>query len=231
MNRAATSWLSLLAIVLLVSLGSTAPAFAGDGDRNGGSGESELGDKPIGAGSCAKRVREFKRVLAKLSYLPNANGSCMGPEEEFAVMAFQKQEKLSPDGEASRALLKKVAKAKAPNARKGGDDRRLIVSLKRQVLYIVDGQEVERTIAIASGRDGYRTPRGHYRIYRKERNSYSQEFNVNLPWASYFVRGIAFHSSNDVARRPVSHGCIRVPPPFAREVYRLAPLERQVIVF
>ncbi len=218
----------VLALMAGAVVGAPAPALAdGDGKDEG----PAFGEKPIGGGSCANRVREFKRALAKLSYLPNANGSCMGAEEEFAIMAFQKQEDLSPDGEASRALLKKLADAKAPKARRGGDDKRLIVSLKRQVLYIVDGDKVERTIAIASGREGYRTPRGQYRIYRKERNSYSHQFNVNLPWASYFVRGIAFHSSNDVARRPASHGCIRVPPPFAREVYRLAPLQRQVIVF
>jgi len=220
----------LLVVIVLGLFPAVAAADEGDGgskDRD----ESSLADKPIGAGSCAKRVRELKELLADLSYLPRANGSCMKEEEGFALTAFQKQEGIKVDGKADRKTLKRLVKAKTPDPGRGGDSDRLIVSLKRQVLYIIQGDEVKRTIAIASGRAGFSTPRGRYKIYRKERNSYSNEFNVNLPWASYFVRGIAFHSSNDVARRPASHGCIRVPPPFAREVYRDAPLGRQVVVF
>ncbi len=222
----------LLLIVVVIALGlfpATAAADERD-DRSKDRDESSLADKPIGEGSCAKRVRELKELLADLSYLPRANGSCMKEEEGFALTAFQKQEGIKPDGKADRKTLKRLVKSETPNPGKGGASDRLVVSLKRQVLYIVKGDEVKRTIAIASGRAGFSTPRGRYKIYRKERNSYSNEFNVNLPWASYFVRGIAFHASNDVARRPASHGCIRVPPPFAREVYRDAPLGREVVV-
>jgi peptidoglycan hydrolase-like protein with peptidoglycan-binding domain len=209
----------------------------GHGDRKGdekkGHGDkgSELGDKPIGEGSCAKRVRELKKTLAKLSYLSKANGGCMGEDENWAVDAFQRQEGLRATGKADRKTLKRLDKAKQPKPRKGGDNDRLLVSIRRQLLYIVEKDEVRRTISVSSGRSGFETPRGHYKIFRKERNSYSNEFDVNLPWASYFHNGMAFHGSSDVQPRGASHGCIRVPPKFAREVYRKAPMGRQVIVF
>jgi len=250
---------ALIVAALLTAVATTPPADAskrhgtrpgdaqgfGHGDRDGdgkdrrGGGKrghkghdkgSDLGDKPIGAGSCAKRVRELKKVLAKLTYLPKANGGCMGQNEEWGINAFQRQEGLRPTGKADRKTLKRLEKAKPPNARKNGEDDRLLVSLKRQVLYIIEHDHVRRTIAVASGRDGFNTPRGHYKVFRKERNSYSNQFNVNLPWASYFPNGMAFHGG-DVEPGPASHGCIRVPPTFAKEVYKKAPMGRQVIVF
>lgn len=138
-----------LTLAVLVAVGApAASADEGDGgskDRD----ESSLADKPIEDGSCAKRVRELKEVLADLSYLSRANGSCMKEEEGFALSAFQKQEGIKPDGEADRKTLKRLVKAKTPDPGKGGDSDRLVVSLKRQVLYIVKGDEVKRTIAIA----------------------------------------------------------------------------------
>lgn len=190
-----------------------------------------LGDKRIGAGSCAKRVRELKRALAKRSYLPKANGKCMGEDERWALDAFQREKGLRPTGKGDRKTLRKLVKSERPKPRKSGRNDRLLVSVGRQLLYIVEHDRVRRTISVSSGRSGFETPRGRYRIFRKERNSFSNQFNVNLPWASYFHRGMAFHGSEDVEPRGASHGCIRVPPKFAREVYRKAPIGRQVIVF
>jgi lipoprotein-anchoring transpeptidase ErfK/SrfK len=197
----------------------------GHGDKG-----PDFGDKPVGSGSCAKIVRDVKKALAEQSYLPKANGGCMGRNEEWAINAFQRQEGLRPTGKADRRTMKRLAKAEVPKARKGGANDRMLVSLRRQVLYIVEHDKVRRTIAVASGRDGFNTPRGHYKIFRKERNSFSNEFNVNLPWASYFHNGMAFHGGV-VEPGPASHGCIRVPPTFAKEVYKKAPMGREVIVF
>jgi hypothetical protein len=215
---------------------------SGDRDRDGdGKGDkkgdrkddkdSDLSDKPIGAGSCAKVVRDLKKELAKQSYLPKANGGCMGDDEAWALDAFQRNEGIRANGKANRKTLKRLEKAERPKPRKNGDNDRLLVSIRRQLLYIVEKDRVRRTLSVSSGRSGFETPRGKYKIFRKERNSFSNEFNVNLPWASYFHNGMAFHGSDDVQPRGASHGCIRVPPQWAKEVYKKAPMGRQVIVF
>ena len=203
------------------------------GDRKGhGKGDKdELSDKPIGAGSCAKVVRDLKKELAKQSYLPKANGGCMGEDEAWAIDAFQRNEGIKANGKANRKTLKRLEKAERPKPRKSGDNDRLLVSIRRQLLYIVEKDRVRRTLSVSSGRSGFDTPRGKYKIFRKERNSFSNEFNVNLPWASYFHNGMAFHGSDDVQPEGASHGCIRVPPQWAKEVYKKAPMGRQVIVF
>ena len=49
-------------------------------------------------------------------------------------------------------------------------------------------------------------------------------YKVWLPWASYFVGGVAFHESPDVPTQPASHGCVRVPPYDAKWLYDHAPI-------
>ena len=66
-------------------------------------------------------------------------------------------------------------------------------------------------------------------MYRKERMSWSTPYSVWLPWASYFTGGIAFHGYPEVPVYPASHGCIRVPDPFAPELYAFAPLGTPIL--
>ena len=58
--------------------------------------------------------------------------------------------------------------------------------------------------------------------------SWSNQFHVWLPWASYVVGGDAIHSYPDVPGYPASHGCIRVPAPEARWVYHKAQIGTRV---
>jgi lipoprotein-anchoring transpeptidase ErfK/SrfK len=60
--------------------------------------------------------------------------------------------------------------------------------------------------------------------------SWSIPFNVWLPWASYIVGGIALHSFSSVPGYPASHGCIRMPAPEARWVYKNSPIGTPVWV-
>jgi lipoprotein-anchoring transpeptidase ErfK/SrfK len=53
---------------------------------------------------------------------------------------------------------------------------------------------------------------------------------VWLPWASYFVRGIAFHQARVVPVTPASHGCVRVTAADARWLYGLTPVGTKVRV-
>ena len=50
-----------------------------------------------------------------------------------------------------------------------------------------------RVVHISTGAWGTSTPSGSFRVYRKERYSWSVPFKVWMPWASYFTGGIAFH--------------------------------------
>ncbi len=67
-------------------------------------------------------------------------------------------------------------------------------------------------------------------MFRKEDRSWSVPYKVWLPWASYFVGGIAFHESPDVPGYPASHGCVRTPQFDAQWLYRQTPIGTRVTV-
>jgi L,D-transpeptidase catalytic domain len=75
---------------------------------------------------------------------------------------------------------------------------------------VIDGGIVVRTLHVSSSK-GYETPAGLWTVFRKEQRSWSVPYKVSLPWASYFVGGVAFHEYPDVPVTAASHGCVRVP--------------------
>ena len=79
-----------------------------------------------------------------------------------------------------------------------------------------------RIVHISTGASGTRTPAGSFRVYRKERMSWSIPFETWMPWASYFTGGIAFHQYPSVPVYPASHGCVRVNRYDAALVYEFA---------
>ena len=55
-------------------------------------------------------------------------------------------------------------------------------------------------------------------------------YKVWLPWASYFVGGVAFHEYADVPAVAASHGCVRVPAYDAKWLYDQIPVGTPVTV-
>jgi hypothetical protein len=176
-------------------------------------------------------TRALQLRLAGLGYLPRAGvDGQAGPQTRFAVMAFQKWERLARDGDAGPATRAALARAKRPTPRTSGSGRRVEVLLDRQLALYVEKGRVVRTLHVATGARGFETPTGRYKVFRKEQNSWSVPYKVWLPWASYFVGGVAFHESPDVPAAPASHGCVRVPRYDARWLYDRLPNGTPVIV-
>jgi hypothetical protein len=176
-------------------------------------------------------VRRLQRALAALGYLPRSGvDGRMGDQTRFAVVAFQKWERLHADGIVGPRTKAALETAVRPVPRTRGAGRRVEVLLDRQLaLYVVDGR-VERTLTVSTGAAGDATPAGRFSVLRKERESWSIPYQVWLPWASYFVGGVAFHESDDVPARRASHGCVRVPRYDAKWLYRHLPVGTRVTV-
>ena len=78
--------------------------------------------------------------------------------------------------------------------------------------------------AISSGRMGYDTPRGVYRPQRLHRHWASRKYNMApMPYSIFFHGGYAIHGTTSVHRlgRTDSHGCIRLHPAHAAELFAL----------
>jgi lipoprotein-anchoring transpeptidase ErfK/SrfK len=77
---------------------------------------------------------------------------------------------------------------------------------------------------VSTARSGYVTPTGAYRAQRLERMWYSRKYdNSPMPHSIFFHGGYAIHGTNYVKRlgTPASHGCVRLHPSNAAELYSL----------
>ena len=206
----------------LAALAASAAGFAGF---------PAVAEARLAYGSRGRAVRALNAQLADLTYLPRARVSDRFTTSTFhAVVAFQKYAGLARDGivgPRTQAALRRAEVPRPPTTRGG---KRIDVSLDDQLAFLVEHGRVRRTVAVSTGRRGYATPRGRFAIYRRERRSWSVPYSVWLPWAAYFTGGVAFHAYPDVPPYPASHGCVRVPPPMAREVYEFAQLGTRVRV-
>jgi len=189
---------------------------------------------PLAAGGVTPRprtVEAVQRKLVELGYLPRGSvDGVFGAHSRAAVIAFQKWEGLDRDGIPGPITQTALASAQRPAPVTRGGGTRIEILLDRQVLLLVRNGRVLRTMHVSTGKRGFLTPTGEYSILRKRRKSWSIPYKVWLPWASYFVRGIAIHQSRVVPARRASHGCVRVTRYDARWLYLRTPVGTPVTV-
>lgn len=79
----------------------------------------------------------------------------------------------------------------------------------RQAWLMNGGQVTYGPTPITSGKPGYRTPPGTFKVLWKDRDHRSQTFdNAPMPYSVFFTEsGIAFHQGS---LRGQSHGCVRL---------------------
>src|SRR5215211_1126965 len=184
-------------------------------------------------GSSGPAVKRLNERLYHLSYLGAARvGRRFTRATFYAVMAFQKFERLKPDGIVGPRTSVALRTAYRPRPPRFGGERRVDVILSRQLAFLVsEAGRVRRTLSVSTGKAGFRTPTGRFRVYRRERWSWSPTYRAWLPWAEYFKGGNAIHGYPRVPAYPASHGCVRVPLPFARRVWRFSRMNTRVRVF
>lgn len=193
--------------------------------------EPERATQPVLLAARTLTVWALQRKLAFLGYLPlSAVDGSFGDQTRTAVIAFQKWEDLARDGIPGPLTAAALAKARRPTPRTEGPGTRVEVLLDRQLALVIRRGRVVRTIHVSTGAANYETPPGRYAVFRKRRRSWSVPYRVWLPWASYFVRGIAFHQARNVPVTPASHGCVRVTRHDARWLYRMTPVGTKVRV-
>ncbi|MCL4368170.1 MAG: S-layer homology domain-containing protein [Actinobacteria bacterium] len=173
--------------------------------------EVQSGSYPqLTQGSSGQLVRWLKERLANLGYdVGQVNDSYDEPTKD-AVMAFQKVERLSRDGQAGGEVWGRIFSAGRPGLHYGDGGDRVEVDLTRQVLFLVQGGQLSKILPISSGMPGWNTPTGTFAVQRKL--PYWDRSPLGLLYMpSYFYNGYAIHGSWSVPGYPASHGCIRVP--------------------
>jgi lipoprotein-anchoring transpeptidase ErfK/SrfK len=149
---------------------------------------------------------------------------------EQALLAFQGWNGLGRTGTVTGETQVALVRARAPRPATHRTGQRIEIYRDRGVLLMIDGNEVVRAVHTSTGAFG-RTPSGSFHVYRKELYSWSVPFSVWMPYASYFVGGIAMHEYPYVPEYPASHGCVRLPDGEAERVYSFAEYGMPVRVF
>jgi hypothetical protein len=194
--------------------------------------ESRPDPEPRPRAGATAATRAVQRRLARLRYLPkSAIDGVSGYRTQQAVIAFQSWEGLTRDGIVGPITSAALADARRPRPRGSGDETRIEVFRDRGVALLVRDGRTLRAIHVSTGAPGTATPAGTFSVFRKEKMSWSVPFSQWLPLASYFFQGIAFHQYGSVPTYPASHGCVRVPEPEARFLYRFADIGRKVVVY
>ena len=135
---------------------------------------------------------------------------------------------------------------------------KIVISLREQRAYFYKGKTLVGESTISTGREGYETPPGKYRVIQKDEDHVSSLYgdfvgddgrvvkaNVSslkdrpppgtqfvgapMPYFLRFTRGYGLHAGI-VPRYPASHGCIRLPPAMAKRFFKAAKLGTPVIV-
>jgi lipoprotein-anchoring transpeptidase ErfK/SrfK len=120
------------------------------------------------------------------------------------------------------ALLPAEANAKKPPRRPAAVN--VVVDVSSQTMSVRKMGWPTYYWKVSTARSGYWTPRGSFRVQRTARMHYSRKYDMSpMPYSVFFKGGYAIHGSNAVRSlgRPASHGCVRLHPSNAAQLYSL----------
>jgi len=122
-----------------------------------------------------------------------------------------------------------VVAAKAPPGVPCSATAVACVSLsKQEAWFIRNGKVVRGPIRVATGRSGFGTEVGTFKVYRKNRMWYSTIYNnAPMPYSVFFDGGEAFHEGSVYVR---SHGCVHLSATNAAWVFNFLHIGDKVQV-
>lgn len=107
----------------------------------------------------------------------------------------------------------------------------VFVSTPRQEVVVYrNGVRIGRA-AVSTGRSGHQTPTGVFQILQKEVVHHSSTYdNASMPYMQRLTwDGVALHAGFNPGQ-PDSHGCVRLPAGFAKELYGVTRAGGTVVI-
>ena len=102
------------------------------------------------------------------------------------------------------------------------------VNLSTQTMQVTSGDGQTHVWPVSTARRGYVTPRGRYRVQSLQAMHYSRKYhNSPMPHSIFFKGGYAIHGTYATGSlgAPASHGCIRLSPDHAAQLYQMVEAE------
>ncbi|HHV99936.1 MAG TPA: L,D-transpeptidase family protein [Clostridiaceae bacterium] len=106
----------------------------------------------------------------------------------------------------------------------------IFIEIEDKTLYLLQDGKCIKQYPIASGKKGWPSPLGHWKIISKA--DWGEGFGgrwmgLNVPWGTYGIHGTTRESS---IGRAASHGCIRMYNKDIKELYDIVPHGTPVII-
>lgn len=98
------------------------------------------------------------------------------------------------------------------------------VSISEQKMQVTVNGRPTFEWKVSTAGPGYRTPKGTFKPTRMHKMWYSRKYdNAPMPHSIFFHGGYAVHATDAVKRlgRPASHGCVRLHPDNASDLFHL----------
>lgn len=107
----------------------------------------------------------------------------------------------------------------------------IVVSIPDQRAYVYRNGVRIGVSTVSTGKPGHATPTGVFTILQKDVDHHSSIYNnASMPYMERLTwQGVALHAGN-LPGYPASHGCIRMPPAFAKLLFGVTHYGTPVIV-
>ena len=108
---------------------------------------------------------------------------------------------------------------------------KIVIVLDTQRVYVFQNDKLIGFSTISSGKQGKETPIGAFNILQKNIDHKSNLYsNAPMPYMQRLTwDGIAIHGGY-LPGYPASHGCIRLPLPFAKALFAVTKLDQEVVI-
>ncbi len=152
------------------------------------------------------------------------------PLSEELITRGGQRYRVSDRGLIVREDALRIARLRARPPEIPADARWVHVDLRQQVLVAYEGDRPVFATMVSTGRSGFETPTGTFRIQSKhvsttmdDTNAGEESYSIeDVPWTMYFEGSYALHGAfwHDRFGRPRSHGCVNLAPADARWIFQ-----------
>lgn len=188
--------------------------------------------------ACRLDTGPFQRQVEKNLGLPQ--DGTQSAEDCAAVRKIQQKYEIDPaDGYAGLVTYRASVASWAAAHKKSltGCPRKpkvvVCVDQARQLLWVRKNKKIVfGPVPARTGKPGYRTRNGSYKIYRRVKDFWSDPFPGPMPYSQFFDRGEALHASvRPIFEDPGSHGCVNLRYDDAKALWSLLHTGDRVYVW
>ena len=174
-------------------------------------------------------TRLYNDSLVKQGYYVGRNASSrFTVGSRLATAAFRKVNHMARNMQYKPIIFRKLLMGRGAFQPRYHSGHHVEVDISRQVMALVNGDDVVATFHVSTGKASTPTVRGTFHFYRKEPGTNSHGMYMSV----YFIGGYATHGYPSVPmHEAASHGCVRNPIPFSVYIYNWINLGDTIHVY